>query len=121
MKVKCMCGAKILIAGHLGTGNKSNQPYPTLVIVEQNKVIIMSASCPSTHTSATKAQSRPRAISLTSPTSPALRTCLGVLPPLLSLGASSHLTMAKSPRMDVDNLDTTDLVSMENTFCLFIY
>ncbi|XP_057350503.1 RCC1 and BTB domain-containing protein 2 isoform X4 [Manis pentadactyla] len=110
--------------GQLGTGNKSNQFYPTPVVVEKDRIIEV-AACHSGHTSAAKTQGghvymwgQCRGQSVTLPhlthfsctddvfacfASPAVSWRL------LSVEPDDHLTVAESLKREFDNPNTADL------------
>uniref|UniRef100_F7BA83 RCC1 and BTB domain containing protein 2 n=1 Tax=Monodelphis domestica TaxID=13616 RepID=F7BA83_MONDO len=110
--------------GQLGTGNKSNQSYPTLVNVEKDRVIEV-AACHSAHTSAAKTQSghiymwgQCRGQSVTIPhlthfsCTDDVFACFAtpaVSWRLLSVEPDDHLTVAQSLKKEFDNPETADL------------
>ncbi|KAI9547078.1 RCC1 and BTB domain-containing protein 1 [Dissostichus eleginoides] len=110
--------------GQLGTGNKSNQLSPLLIMTEKERIVEV-AACHSTHTSACKTQSgqvymwgqcRGQSIVL-----PLLThfTCTddvfacfatpSVMWKLLSMEHDDFLTVAQSLKKEFDNPDTADL------------
>ncbi|XP_074073224.1 RCC1 and BTB domain-containing protein 2 [Macrotis lagotis] len=110
--------------GQLGTGNKSNQPYPTPVSVEKDRVIEI-AACHSAHTSAAKTQNghiymwgQCRGQSVTLPhlthfsCTDDVFACFAtpaVSWRLLSVEPDDHLTVAQSLKKEFDNPETADL------------
>ncbi|KAL2310884.1 hypothetical protein Nmel_002563 [Mimus melanotis] len=110
--------------GQLGTGNKSNQSYPTTVIVDKDRVIEI-AACHSAHTSAAKTQSgqvymwgQCRGQSVTFPhlthfaCTDDVFACFAtpaVMWRLLSVEPDDHLTVAQSLKKEFDNPETADL------------
>uniref|UniRef100_G3WLG0 RCC1 and BTB domain containing protein 2 n=2 Tax=Dasyuridae TaxID=9277 RepID=G3WLG0_SARHA len=110
--------------GQLGTGNKSNQSYPTPVSVEKDRVIEI-AACHSAHTSAAKTQSghiymwgQCRGQSVTLPhlthfsCTDDVFACFAtpaVSWRLLSVEPDDHLTVAQSLKKEFDNPETADL------------
>ncbi|NWU93491.1 RCBT2 protein, partial [Upupa epops] len=110
--------------GQLGTGNKSNQSYPTTVTVDKDRVIEI-AACHSAHTSAAKTQSgqvymwgqcRGQSVILPHLTHFACTddvfACFAtpaVMWRLLSVEPDDHLTVAQSLKKEFDNPETADL------------
>ncbi|NWR17435.1 RCBT2 protein, partial [Emberiza fucata] len=110
--------------GQLGTGNKSNQSYPTTVIVDKDRVVEI-AACHSAHTSAAKTQSgqvymwgQCRGQSVTFPhlthfaCTDDVFACFAtpaVMWRLLSVEPDDHLTVAQSLKKEFDNPETADL------------
>ncbi|KAL6039185.1 hypothetical protein STEG23_012209, partial [Scotinomys teguina] len=110
--------------GQLGTGNKSNQSYPTPVVVEKDRIIEI-AACHSAHTSAAKTQGghvymwgqcRGQSVILPHLThfccTDDVFACFAtpaVTWRLLSVEPDDHLTVAESLRREFDNPDTADL------------
>uniref|UniRef100_A0A2I3G8M1 RCC1 and BTB domain-containing protein 2 n=1 Tax=Nomascus leucogenys TaxID=61853 RepID=A0A2I3G8M1_NOMLE len=110
--------------GQLGTGNKSNQSYPTPVTVEKDRIIEI-AACHSTHTSAAKTQGghvymwgqcRGQSVILPHLThfscTDDVFACFAtpaVTWRLLSVEPDDHLTVAESLKREFDNPDTADL------------
>ncbi|XP_077014348.1 RCC1 and BTB domain-containing protein 2 isoform X2 [Tamandua tetradactyla] len=110
--------------GQLGTGNKSNQSYPTPVTVEKDRIIEI-AACHSAHTSAAKTQGgnvymwgQCRGQSVTLPhlthfsCTDDVFACFAtpaVTWRLLSVEPDDHLTVAESLKREFDNPDTADL------------
>ncbi|KAK7810385.1 hypothetical protein U0070_022148 [Myodes glareolus] len=110
--------------GQLGTGNKSNQSYPTPVVVEKDRIIEI-AACHSAHTSAAKTQGghvymwgQCRGQSVTLPhlthfcCTDDVFACFAtpaVTWRLLSVEPDDHLTVAESLKREFDNPDTADL------------
>ncbi|XP_045144990.1 RCC1 and BTB domain-containing protein 2 [Echinops telfairi] len=110
--------------GQLGTGNKSNQSYPTPVVVEKDRIIEI-AACHSAHTSAAKTQSghvymwgQCRGQSVTQPhlthfsCTDDVFACFStpaVTWRLLSVEPDDHLTVADSLKREFDNPATADL------------
>ncbi|GAB1299082.1 RCC1 and BTB domain-containing protein 2 [Apodemus speciosus] len=110
--------------GQLGTGNKSNQSYPTPVVVEKDRIIEI-AACHSAHTSAAKSQGghvymwgQCRGQSVTLPhlthfcCTDDVFACFAtpaVTWRLLSVEPDDHLTVAESLKREFDNPDTADL------------
>ncbi|XP_017205802.1 RCC1 and BTB domain-containing protein 2 isoform X2 [Oryctolagus cuniculus] len=110
--------------GQLGTGNKSNQSYPTPVVVEKDRIIEI-AACHSTHTSAAKTQGghvymwgqcRGQSVILPHLThfscTDDVFACFAtpaVSWRLLSVEPDDHLTVAESLKREFDNPDTADL------------
>ncbi|XP_055465666.1 RCC1 and BTB domain-containing protein 2 isoform X3 [Psammomys obesus] len=110
--------------GQLGTGNKSNQSYPTPVVVEKDRIIEI-AACHSAHTSAAKTQGghvymwgqcRGQSVILPHLThlccTDDVFACFAtpaVTWRLLSVEPDDHLTVAESLKREFDNPDTADL------------
>ncbi|XP_044633101.1 RCC1 and BTB domain-containing protein 2 isoform X3 [Equus asinus] len=110
--------------GQLGTGNKSNQPYPTPIIVEKDRIIEI-AACHSTHTSAAKTQGghvymwgqcRGQSVILPHLThfscTDDVFACFAspaVSWRLLTVEPDDHLTVAESLKREFDNPNTADL------------
>ncbi|ELK08879.1 RCC1 and BTB domain-containing protein 2 [Pteropus alecto] len=110
--------------GQLGTGNKSNQSYPTPVAVEKDRIIEI-AACHSTHTSAAKTQGghvymwgqcRGQSVILPHLTSFSCTddvfACFAtpaVSWRLLTVEPDDHLTVAESLKREFDNPNTADL------------
>ncbi|XP_073651298.1 RCC1 and BTB domain-containing protein 2 isoform X3 [Tursiops truncatus] len=110
--------------GQLGTGNKSNQSYPTPVVVEKDRITEI-AACHSTHTSAAKTQGghvymwgQCRGQSVTLPhlthfsSTDDVFACFAtpaVTWRLLSVEPDGHLTVAESLKREFDNPSTADL------------
>ncbi|XP_007186911.1 RCC1 and BTB domain-containing protein 2 isoform X1 [Balaenoptera acutorostrata] len=110
--------------GQLGTGNKSNQSYPTPVVVEKDRITEI-AACHSAHTSAAKTQGghvymwgQCRGQSVTLPhlthffSTDDVFACFAtpaVTWRLLSVEPDGHLTVAESLKREFDNPSTADL------------
>nr|KAF6428368.1 RCC1 and BTB domain containing protein 2 [Rousettus aegyptiacus] len=110
--------------GQLGTGNKSNQTYPTPVTVEKERIIEI-AACHSAHTSAAKTQGghvymwgqcRGQSVILPHLThfscTDDVFACFAtpaVSWRLLSVEPDDHLTVAESLKREFDNPNTADL------------
>lgn len=110
--------------GQLGTGNKSNQSYPTPVVVEKDRIIEI-AACHSAHTSAAKTQGghvymwgqcRGQSVILPHHThfccTDDVFACFGtpaVSWRLLSVEHEDFLTVAESLKKEFDSPETADL------------
>ncbi|XP_063173869.1 RCC1 and BTB domain-containing protein 2-like isoform X1 [Candoia aspera] len=110
--------------GQLGTGTRSNQPYPVPVTIDQDRIVEI-AACHSTHTSAAKTQGSQvymwgqcRGQSVTLPflthfcCTDDVFACFAtpaVTWRLLSIEPDDHLTVAQSIKKEFDNPDNADL------------
>uniref|UniRef100_A0A1A8PFB9 Regulator of chromosome condensation (RCC1) and BTB (POZ) domain containing protein 2 n=2 Tax=Nothobranchius TaxID=28779 RepID=A0A1A8PFB9_9TELE len=122
--------------GQLGTGNKSNQPLPTLINTDKERMVEV-AACHTSHTSAAKTQSgqvlmwgQCRGQAVSSPhlthfgTTDDVFACFAtpaVTWHLLSVDGDDHMTVAQSLKKEFDSAEISDLKFLVDGKCIYVH